>query len=132
MSSQKSVASSGVVMALPPYLTMMVWPLREWMEEAMVMAFSTKDGMGAADSSVDAARDVEMSCCGRARVFGPEDENDDGTKPYVAVPRVDAVSMELMEKSFMVSDINMNMMNCEDERQVTIERVLCSRLYYLY
>lgn len=52
---QKSVASSGVVMALPPYLTTTVWPLREEMEEAMVMAFSAKE------EDSDVGDDVEMA-----------------------------------------------------------------------
>jgi hypothetical protein len=34
------VASSGVVIALPPYLTTTVCPFRDEMEDAMVMAFS--------------------------------------------------------------------------------------------
>ena len=34
------MASSGVIIAFPPYLTTMVWPFREEIEEAIVMAFS--------------------------------------------------------------------------------------------
>mmetsp|Transcript_16523 Transcript_16523/g.39556 ORF Transcript_16523/g.39556 Transcript_16523/m.39556 type:complete len:247 (-) Transcript_16523:120-860(-) len=51
-SSQKREASSGEVMAFPPYLTTIVLPEREWREEAMVIAFSTNAFCSSVDKSV--------------------------------------------------------------------------------
>jgi len=101
MSWQKSVASSGDVMAFPPYLTTSVLPEREWREEDMVMAFSTNELL-ASSVAVDAKDDmvVEMSFWWMCR----REESDVGTKPCVAVPRMEAIAMELAEKSCMVTD----------------------------
>ena len=77
----------------------MVWPERAWRDEAIVIAFST-NGLGASD----AASDVEMlTCCCCVNLCWVE-VGDDGTKPYVAVPRMEAMAIELAEKSFMVED----------------------------
>lgn len=67
----------------------------------MVMAFSTNELL--ASSVVDANEDdvvVEMSCWWMCRRV----ESDVGTKPCVAVPRTEAMAIELAEKSFMVTD----------------------------
>jgi len=77
-------------MALPPYFITMVCPEREWSEEAMVLAFSTK-GLA---SSATAKRDVAACLVVGVREYG--------TKAFVAVPRTAAITMELAEKSFMV------------------------------
>ena len=75
----------------------MVSPEREWSEDAMVLAFSTKELLA---SSSAANRDVlvEMAAC---LVVGVR---EDGTKAkaFVAVPRAAAIAMELVDKSFMV------------------------------
>jgi len=89
---QKSEASSGVVMALPPYLTTTVWPLREEMAEAMVMAFSAKEE----DSDVG-DDDVEM-----ADLWCRDVDAIDGANAC-DVPQIDAARRTVLaENSFMV------------------------------
>jgi len=82
-----------VVIALPPYLTTTVCPLREEMEEAMVMAFSAKD-----DESEE--RDVDVLTDFWCR---DDDDDIDGANACdVLATIVAARRMVLAEKSFMV------------------------------
>jgi len=100
MSSQKRVASSGVVMALPPYLTTMVWPEREEREEAMVLVLATKEDVSSSESVEWREDEIMTSLFWCWRVWDVADREVEGMKPFV--PTEEATSIELMVKSFMV------------------------------
>ena len=86
-----------MVIALPPYLTTTVWPLREEMEEAIVMAFSAKD-----DEESEEKSDVDVLTDFWCR--GNDDDDDiDGSNACDVLAIVAARRMMLLaENSFMV------------------------------
>mmetsp|Transcript_19440 Transcript_19440/g.30393 ORF Transcript_19440/g.30393 Transcript_19440/m.30393 type:complete len:153 (-) Transcript_19440:57-515(-) len=99
---QKSVASSGVVMALPPYFTTMVCPAREEIEEEIVMAFSAKDDESVEYSDVDDVLEMNDFWCSN-----DVDDDIDGANACDVLASAAARRMVLAENnSFMVVAIS--------------------------
>ena len=84
-----------MVIALPPYLTTTVCPLREEMEEAIVMAFSAKDD----DDESEEKSDVDV-----LTDFWCRDDGDDidGANACDVLAIVAARRMMLLAENFMV------------------------------
>lgn len=93
-----------MVIALPPYLTTTVCPLREEMEEAMVMAFSAKD-----DESEE--RDVDVLTDFWCR---DDDDDIDGANACDVLAIVAARRMMLLAESFMVVMTSIGYVLCLD------------------
>ena len=93
-----------MVIALPPYLTTTVCPLREEMEEAIVMAFSAKDD----DDESEEKSDVDVLTDFWCR----DDDDIDGANACDVLAIVAARRMVLAENSFMVATYDVYWILC--------------------